>query len=235
MRMTSEAIKTYYRLAKPGIIYGNILVAGAGFIYASHGPILWLNGFAMLAGLACVIGSACVFNNYIDRDLDTKMERTKERALAKRQIPVRNALVFGTALLVVGAAILYFCTNLLALTISLTGFFIYVFLYSPLKPRTPYALFVGAVAGATPPVVGYVTATNALDITAGLLFLFLFFWQLPHFLAIAVYRNEEYITAGVPLFMKGPYTQPQKKAGRLVFYLSLVVLLAWCLALMLQR
>lgn len=227
--------KLYYHLTKPGIIYGNTLVAVAGFIYASHGAINWLLGLSMLAGLACVIASACVFNNYLDRELDTKMERTKGRALASGKISNRNALLFGTVLLVLGITILYLFTNLLALSVALVGFIVYVFMYSPLKPRTPYALFVGAVAGATPPVVGYAAAANVIDTTALLMFLSLFIWQLPHFLAIAVYRNHEYGAAGVPLFMKGPYTEKQKSHAKWVFYLSLVVLLAWCFVLMVQR
>ncbi|MDO8548268.1 MAG: UbiA family prenyltransferase, partial [bacterium] len=163
-------IRTYYELTKPGIVYSNILVAAAGFFYASvgilGGKIDWILGFWMLIGLACVIASACVFNNYLDRNLDAKMERTKERALASGKISNRNALIFGAILLVAGVKILFIFTNLLTLSVALAGFLVYVLLYSPLKPRTPYALFVGAIAGAMPPVVGYAAVTNTLNSTA---------------------------------------------------------------------
>src|SRR6185436_3371747 len=229
--------KAYYHLTKPGIIYGNIIVAAAAFVFASHktgeGIIDLVLGLWMIVGLSCVIASACVFNNYQDRHMDAKMQRTKTRALASGAIPHGYALLFGAVLLVVGLKVLLFFTNILAFEVALAGFLVYVFAYSPLKPRTPYALFVGALAGATPPVVGYVAVTNTLDSTAWLLFLFLFVWQLPHFLAIAVYRNEEYAAASVPMFMKGPYTHAQKKLGRQIFFFSLVVLLVWCAVLLL--
>src|SRR6185369_13451679 len=206
-------LKSYYHLTKPGIIYGNIIVAAAAFVYACHktgeGTLDWSLGLWMLLGLSCVIASACVFNNYQDRHLDALMERTKRRALVNGIISNRNALIFGAVLLAVGLKVLLLFTNVLAFEVALAGFAVYVFMYSPLKPLTPYALFVGAVAGATPPVVGYVSVTGSLDLTAWLLFIFLFVWQLPHFLAIAVYRNDEYASARVPMFMKGPYTIAQ--------------------------
>jgi protoheme IX farnesyltransferase len=227
-----KKLGVYYRLTKPGIIYGNILVAGAAFVYASGGvlehKINLIEGIEMLIGLACIIGSACVFNNYFDRGIDAKMERTKTRGLASGAVSHSSALMFGAVLAIVGIIVLYFFTNLLTLGIALAGFLIYVCLYTPLKPRSPYALFVGAVAGATPPMVGYAAVTNTVNTTAWLLFIFLFVWQLPHFLAIAVYRNEEYSAAEVPMFMKGPYSAAQKKLGKNIFFLSLVVLLAWC-------
>ncbi len=226
--------KTYYDLTKPGLVYGNLLVAAAAFVYAVRHTALtvpWITGVWMLVGLGCVIGSACVFNNFHDRDMDAKMERTKHRALANKHISNRNALFFGTVLLIVGVLILIWFTNVLTFLVALVGFLVYVFLYTPLKPRSPYALFVGAVAGATPPMVGYVSVTNILDSTTWILFIFLFFWQLPHFLAIAVYRNDEYRSAGVPLFMKGPYTASQKMLGRTIFFSSLIVLLVWCAVL----
>jgi len=227
-------IRAYYDLAKPRMVYGNLLVAAAGFAYASQ-AIDWVLLLWTLAGLGCVIASACVFNNYFDRGIDAKMERTKHRALASGKIPNRNALLLGAVLLALGIKLLLLFTNLLTFEVALAGFLVYVLVYTPLKPCSPYALFVGAVAGATPPVVGYVAVTNTIDTTAWLFFLFLFVWQLPHFLAIAVYRHDEYAAAKVPLFMRGPYTPKQKKLARIIFYLSLVVLLGWCVALMVHK
>lgn len=231
-------MKQYYHLIKPGIVYGNTIVAVAGFLYAGNkapAGVDWLLGVSAAAGLACIIASACVFNNYFDREIDKKMERTKNRALASGLISIRQALIFGSILLCVGVAVLYFFTTPMSLAVALAGFCVYVFAYTPLKHYSPYALFVGAVAGATPPLVGYTAVTNMLDSTAWLMGAFLFVWQLFHFLAIAVYRNDEYVAAGVPLFMKGPYTAAHKKLAQRIFYLSLLVLLAWCVALILQR
>jgi protoheme IX farnesyltransferase len=227
-------IKEYYELAKPGIVYGNSLVAGAAFIFGSGATIDWQQFFFMIVGLAFVVASACVFNNYYDRNLDAKMERTKHRALAAGNIRGITALLFAGALGLVGFFLLH-NTNNLAVLSALLGFVVYVFLYTPLKPRSGLALFVGAVAGATPPVVGYTAAANSVDLIAVLLFAFLFLWQIPHFLAIARYRYDEYAAGGVPLLVSKPANEQERKRARTVFYLSLVVLLLFCLILILQR
>ncbi|MDB5225480.1 MAG: Protoheme farnesyltransferase [Candidatus Adlerbacteria bacterium] len=234
MTDTQGPLKTYYRLTKPGIVYGNILVAAAAFIYASHSGINWMLFGAAIGGLALVIASACVVNNYYDRDIDARMERTKQRAFPSGRISARAALIFSAVLLVLGVVLLN-ATNGAVLLAALVGFVVYVFAYTPLKHHSAYALFVGAVAGATPPLVGYAAAAGVIDYTAWLMFAFLFLWQLPHFLAIAVYRGEEYAAAKIPMFMKGSYSAQQKKYARWVFYLSLVVLLGWCCALIVQR
>ena len=216
------------------MVFGNVLVAAAAFLFVSPELIDWPLFFILFVGLSLVISSACTFNNYFDRRLDAKMERTKNRALPAGRISPGSALVFGLVLLFFGVVVLY-QTNALALGAALLGFIVYVFLYTPLKPRTPHALWVGAVAGAMPPVVGYTAAANTLDLYALLLFVALFLWQIPHFLAIAVYRYEEYKAAGIPLFIKKNPSDKTKRLARVVFYLSLVVLLLACLALILQR
>jgi protoheme IX farnesyltransferase len=228
-------IKSYYRLTKPGIIYGNAIVAAAAFIFGSHDGIDWTKFFFMLVGLSFVIGSACVFNNYYDRGIDARMERTKKRALVTGKISNTSALIFGVILLALGIIALHHHTNMLALEWALVGFIIYVFVYTPLKAKTGLAVFVGAVAGATPPVVGYTAATNSLDIFALLLFAFLFLWQLPHFFAIARHRYSEYQAAGVPLLVTPPQTDKEKHQARLIFRASLIVLLIVCLGLVLLR
>jgi protoheme IX farnesyltransferase len=227
-------IKTYYHLTKPGIVYGNAIVALAAFIFGSHTGINWLQLGLMLFGLAGIIGSACVFNNYYDRKMDAKMERTKKRALASGKINAHDAISFGVLLLILGTTLLYF-TNILTLAVALFGFIVYVFLYTPMKPRTGLAVFVGAVAGATPPVIGYAAATNTIDIFAYLLFAFLFLWQIPHFFAIARYRYEEYQAANVPLLVKQPKNDAERHQARLIFRSSLIILLVVCVALVVMR
>lgn len=225
--------RTYYELAKPRMVYANVVVAAAAFIYASHGAASWTVGALALLGLGLVIASACTFNNYMDREMDAKMERTKCRALPSGKLSGTHALVMGALLLVAGVMLLA-ATTLAALVVALAGWVTYVFLYTPLKPHSPHALFVGALAGAVPPVVGYAAVAGTLDSTALALFLFLFVWQLPHFVAISIYRGEEYAAADVPMYFTGTHTARQKKLARLVFYISLVVLLAWCVLLVLS-
>jgi heme o synthase len=192
-------IKAYYRLTKPGIVYGNDLTAGGGFLLASRHHIDIGLLAAMLAGLSLVIASACVFNNYIDRDLDKKMSRTKNRALVSGSISRQNALIFASLLGVGGSIILGFLTNLLTLTVALAALFAYVVLYGIGKRKTVHGTLIGTISGAAPPVVGYAAAKGHLDGAALILYLILVCWQMPHFYAIAMYRLSDYKAAGLPV------------------------------------
>ncbi|HSX34299.1 MAG TPA: heme o synthase [Candidatus Saccharimonadales bacterium] len=195
-------LRTYYRLTKPGIIYGNSLNIIAGFLLAS-GIVrhfdFWLL-VATLVGSAFVIGAGCVYNNYIDRDIDTKMARTKKRGLATHSIPVAAALAFGTVLLTAGFATLALWTNTLTVVVGVTGFLFYVVMYSIFKRTSVYGTLVGSVSGAIPPVAGYTAVTNSLDSGAWILFVILVAWQMPHFYAIAMYRFHDYKNAGLPVW-----------------------------------
>ncbi len=191
--------KLYYNLTKPGIIYGNALTAAAAFFLASKNHISPTLLLSVLAGLSLVIASGCVFNNYADRKIDKNMERTKNRALVTGQIPGFKALIFASILLLLGVVILHYHTTTAALLAALLGFFVYVFLYTPLKRRSVYATLIGSIAGATPPVVGYTAVTGKLDAGAIILFIILVVWQMPHFYSIAIYRLKDYAAAQVPV------------------------------------
>jgi protoheme IX farnesyltransferase len=192
-------MEDYYRLTKPGIVYGNALTALSAFVFASDKMVNLYALGAMMLGLMLSIASACVINNICDRDIDIHMERTKERALPTGRISVQSASVFAFILFCVGTALLYFFVNTLALLVTLFGVFMYVLVYTPLKRVSIHSTVVGALAGAVPPVVGYVGVTNAFDTTSLLLFLILVCWQMTHFLAIAIFRVEEYRSAQIPV------------------------------------
>lgn len=195
-------IKTYYLLTKPGIILGNLITTVSGFALASRGhPDGWLF-LATLVGLGCVIASACVFNNYIDRDLDRKMARTKHRALAQGLISGQSAIYFAIILGSIGFTTLILYTNLLSVFVAAIGFIIYVGLYSFWKSRTSYATIVGSISGAIPPVVGYCAVSHQFDVGAALLFMILVLWQMPHFYSIAMYRLADYSAASIPVLPK---------------------------------
>ena len=229
-------LQAYYRLTKPGIIYGNALMYAAGFFLASSQRIDWELFISGLAGLSLVIGAACVFNNIADREMDAHMERTKKRALVSGAISIKDATTFGYFLAIPGLLELYLLTSFTAFFTALVGFAVYVFAYTPMKRKSPYALFVGAIAGAVPPVVGYTVITDSYDGWALLLFVLLFAWQIPHFLAIAFKRYDEYAAAGVPLLLpRGFANDREKKFANLVFVGSLVLLLVACLAVALWR
>ncbi|MDB5237483.1 MAG: ctaB [Parcubacteria group bacterium] len=219
-------LKDYYRLAKPGIVYGNIFTTIAGFLFAAH----WifdrhsaLIALATFTGLGLVIASAAVFNNYLDRDMDAKMERTSARVLVTGAIAPRNALIYGSILGIIGFALLYFFVNLLSTEIALFGFIFYAVIYTYAKRKTDWAAVIGSVPGAVPIVVGYTAVMNHLDIPALCLFVAMVAWQMPHFYAIAIYRMNEYAAAGIPVL-------PAKKgipvAKKHIFFYILAFILA---------
>ncbi len=192
-------LKAYYYLTKPGIIYGNLLSTSAGFFLASRGHIdLWLL-LAVLAGTALGIGSGCVLNNYIDRDIDKKMARTKKRALASGTISGPSALLFATILGFLGFLILILFTNMLVVLAGLIGVIFYVILYGAAKRRSTLGTVVGTIPGAMPLVAGYLAVTNRVDSGALLLLLIMALWQLPHFYAIAIFRLKDYVAANLPV------------------------------------
>lgn len=196
---TASVIKTYITLTKPGIIMGNIVTATAGFLLASKGEINLSLLILTLIGLACIIASACVFNNYIDRHLDQKMVRTQNRPLARQSISVQNALVYAACLCLAGTFLLIRWANILTAAVALLGLMIYVLIYSFSKYRTSYATLIGSFAGAIPPIVGSCAVMNRLDTGALILFAMIVFWQMPHFFAIAIYRLDDYAAASLPM------------------------------------
>jgi protoheme IX farnesyltransferase len=191
--------KDYLTLTKPGIIIGNAIPAIAGFFVASQGTFNVGICLAMLAGLSLIIASSCIFNNYIDRNIDSYMHRTRNRALVQKRISVRNAISYAIIVGITGTLILYVYTNVLTMLIALMGAFIYIVLYGMAKRHSIFGTEVGSIAGAVPPVVGYTAVANTFDAGALLLFMLLVFWQMPHFFAIAIYRKDEYAAASIPV------------------------------------
>ncbi len=209
-------MKKYYSLAKPGLVYGNLIPLIGGFALASRGitgAVDWPVLAAALVGLALVMASACVFNNYIDRGIDAAMARTKERPLVTGAVSARAALVFGSVLGAAGFAMLYIGVNAIAGDVAAAGFLAYIFLYSAAKRATVHGSLVGSLAGAVPPVVGYAAAAGRLDPAAGILFLIMVFWQMPHFLSIAIYRAGDYAAAGIPVY---PVARGMQKTKALI-------------------
>lgn len=161
----------------------------------------------MLTGLSLIIASACVYNNYLDREIDKKMIRTQNRPLVKNLVSVKNAIIFSFFLGLLGTLILTLYTNYLTTALALSGFLAYVLLYGFFKYRSVHGTLIGSISGAIPPVVGYCAVTSHLDEKALLLFLAVALWQMPHFYAIAIYRLDDYIQAAMPVLpaKKGMY------------------------------
>ena len=195
----SYTAKSYCLLMKPGIIFGNLITTAGGFALASKGALHGGLFFATLLGLSLVIGSACAFNNYIDREADAQMARTKNRPLVRGDVSPKGALAFAAVLGFAGSGVLIALTNFLTLCIALFGFLVYVLLYSFSKYHSIHGTLIGSIAGAVPPVVGYCALSNSLDVAAWILFGIIVAWQMPHFFAIAIYRLKDYEKAGIPV------------------------------------
>jgi protoheme IX farnesyltransferase len=173
-------IEAYYRLTKPGVLFGNVITAAAGFLLASKGTIDWLLFLATIVGTTLVIAAACVLNNYLDQDIDSVMERTKKRPLLTGDVSERGALIFCAVLFAIGFFILAFWVNYLVGAIGLVGFVTYVWLYGAMsKRRSIQGTLVGSVSGAMPIFAGYDAVAGQIDLGAILVFAILYIWQMP--------------------------------------------------------
>jgi protoheme IX farnesyltransferase len=188
------------RLCKPRITVMVIVTALGGMWLASRisgAEVTLLLALTALTGITLVVASANVLNMYIERDVDALMERTRNRPLPTGRLAPAVALWWGVALGAVSIPLLGFSVNWLTAGLAGVSLFLYVLVYTPLKRVAPIALMVGAVPGAAPPLLGWTAATGTIDAAGVALFAVLFFWQLPHFLAIATFRCEEYQRAGI--------------------------------------
>ncbi len=193
-------IKQYLLVTKPGIIFGNLVSVIGGFFLASKGSLDIPLFLATITGVSLVIASGCAFNNYIDRDIDCIMERTKNRVLVRGLISAKVTLIYATILGLTGFALLWFMANPLASLLALLGFIVYVGLYSLwLKRSSVYGTLVGSLSGAAPPVIGYCAVTNQFDMAALILLLIFSLWQMPHSYAIAIFRFKDYQSASIPV------------------------------------
>ena len=193
-------LKKYLFLTKPGILFGNFITTLGGFFLAAQGSIDILLLLLTLIGTTLVVASGCVVNNVIDQDIDTKMQRTQNRALVKKTISPTVALVYAFVLGVMGFSILWFGVNGYAFLFAMIGFIVYVGFYSLWTKRTSiHQTVIGSISGASPPVIGYTAVTHQFDVAALLLFLAYGLWQMPHSWAIAIYRFDDYKNAGIPI------------------------------------
>lgn len=189
----------YLALTKPAITRMCLITTGGGFLLAPRpeGELsLWVF-FAAILGTALAVGSANALNMWWERGPDQLMARTKHRPMAAGRLSSRAGLIFGAALGVLGLVVLLLGTNLLTAALGAFALVSYVAVYTPLKYRTPAALVIGAVPGAMPPLMGWTAVTGQLDAAGMTLFGILLIWQIPHFLAIALYRKKDYARAGI--------------------------------------
>lgn len=190
------ALSDLVALTKPSITAMSVLVAGGGLLLAPG--ILGLSrALLVLLGVGCSVAGAGALNMYLERDTDGLMARTRDRPLPSGRLDAFWALFVGLSLLAASFPLLLFAANG-PLAAWLTGFaaFVYVLVYTPMKRKSALSLVVGAVPGAMPALMGYAACAGAIDAVGLSLFGIVFFWQLPHFLAIGIYREREYTAAG---------------------------------------
>ncbi|AWK43487.1 protoheme IX farnesyltransferase [Photorhabdus laumondii subsp. laumondii] len=193
-------IKQYLQVTKPGIIFGNLISVIGGFLLASKGVIDYPLFISTLLGVSLVVASGCVFNNYIDRDIDRIMERTKNRVLVKGLIDPKISLIYASILGIAGIVLLYAAANALAMQLAIIGFVVYVGVYSLyMKRKSVYGTLIGSLSGAAPPVIGYCAVTGQFDTGALILLLIFSLWQMPHSYAIAIFRFKDYQAANIPV------------------------------------
>ena len=193
----SNKLGAYISLTKPDVSFLVLMTTGAGFYMGARGPIEWLHMLHVVFGTMMIAAGTAALNHYIERESDRYMRRTASRPLPTGQLTPAEALRFGVALSIAGAIDLYFDAGYLACLLGVVTSVSYLLAYTPLKKRTVWATFVGAIPGAIPPMIGWTAATGKLDAGAWLLFAILFFWQFPHFHAISWMYREDYARAGI--------------------------------------
>jgi len=191
-----KSLSLYIELTKPRILSMVLVTTTIGYFLAAKGihPLGTL--LLTLLGVGCATGGSAALNNYLERDVDGKMARTRDRALPAGLIQPANALAFGISLVLLGLFLLVWAVNLLTGFLVLLAAFLYVLVYTPMKRLTWLNTTFGAIPGAIPPLCGWAAATGRLDTGAWVLFLILFAWQHPHFYAIAWMFKDDYRDAG---------------------------------------
>ena len=214
--------RDYLMLTKP-IVVSLLLVTTLAAMIVGAGRFPPLDAFlwTALGGLLSA-GGASALNQYIDRVRDGMMQRTNRRPLPAGRISGPKAVAFGLFLCVAGLNVFALGVNVLSALMAFIGMLYYVLLYSILlKPTTPQNIVIGGGAGAIPPLVGWVAATNSLTMPAFFLFALVFFWTPPHFWALALLKNKEYARAGVPMFPV-VYGEQETRVHILLYALQLV-------------
>ena len=189
----------YYNILKPRITFLVLITMLAGSILAADGPLDWIIVLHALIGTALASGGTAALNQYMERDVDAHMRRTENRALPRGRLTARSVLIYGLAISVAGVGYLYLTVNLLTAAVTAFTIVSYLLIYTPSKRVTWLSTLIGAVPGALPPVIGWTAIRNDLGLEAWALFAIVFFWQIPHFLAIAWMYRADYARAGFPM------------------------------------
>ncbi len=216
-------IKDYIALTKPRITWLILMSTGVGYFFGAQKGSLGWTGWHFVTLIHTIIGTGLIasgtaaLNQWYEREADAKMRRTQARPLPAGRLDARNALAFAIAISAAGFGELWFGANPLAALLGLITLLTYLFVYTPLKQRSPHSTTIGAIPGAMPPLIGFAAANGRLTWDAWVLFAILFLWQFPHFYAIAWMYKDDYARAGIRML---PVVEPDGKstAGRILLY-----------------
>ena len=215
---SQSKVKQIMTLTKMRLSFLVVVSSVTGYLFASGN--FGLNFWLLIIGGFMITGASNAFNQIIERELDSKMPRTAKRPLPTNNLSVTEAFVWAISLAIIGT-ILLFQINFFSGILGLLALCMYVFLYTPLKRITPWAVFVGAFPGAIPPMLGVVAVEGEFSLLAGIMFLVQFIWQFPHFWAIAWVSDEDYAKGGFSLLpSKG---RKDKKSANIILISSIIL------------
>ena len=214
--------KIFFSLTKVRLALSVVFSTLAGYILAAD-KILVLDMLLLLVGGYCMVGASNSFNQIIEKDKDALMNRTKNRPLPTKKITTSNAFWISVFLTIAGIGILYTINYKTAFFAGLSVF-IYTCIYTPLKSITPLSVFVGAIPGAIPFMLGWVAATNKFGIEPGTLFMIQFFWQFPHFWALGWMLDDDYKKAGFNMLPTGQ--RDKKTAIQIILYVIWMIIIS---------
>lgn len=226
-RLWSSTLSDYWALTKPDVNFLILITTGVGFYLGAGSdarPMSVLSLFNTLLGTLLVASGTGTLNQYIEREFDAQMRRTARRPAATGRVKPQAVLVFGIALAGIGSVYLAATVNLLASALAVLTSLTYLFLYTPLKRKTPLCVLVGVFPGAMPPLIGWAAASGRLNSEAWMLYAILFLWQFPHFMAIAWMYREDYDRAGYLVLPKSNARVPFMILETLLPLLALVAI-----------
>ncbi len=215
-------LRPYWELTKPRITWLILASTAVGYYFGHRGELSLLLLFHTLFGTALIASGTAALNQWMERDADARMNRTKARPLPSGEISASSAFWFAVGLSVAGFAELTLAVNPLTGALGLFTLLSYLFLYTPMKRRSAHSTTVGAVPGAMPPLIGFAASAGTLTADAWVLFAILFVWQFPHFYAIAWMYREDYAKAGIQML---PVVEPDGlSTARRIFWCSVALL-----------
>ena len=221
----SGFIRDFVELVKARLTLLVLLTTAVGFYLGAEGPINFAALLHTVFGTAAAAAGAAALNQWWEHKLDALMQRTRSRPVPAGRMRPRDAGILGSALSIFGVAYLAFVCNSLSAVLAAITIIIYIFAYTPLKRVSTFNTALGAVPGALPPMIGWAAARGTLNAGAWMLFAILFFWQLPHFFAIAWMYRDDYVRAGFQMISSDDHTG-ERSASQSVFFCMLLFVVA---------